>query len=519
MGLRPGNAIQNHIHVPGRMDWERVCCDNLCEKIRDIYDTIRRRDQLHPIYVNPHSVGLNMLHLGQDPWREAKVTDFLGLSNHIPHNALRIEQTPFRFHQFVAYQCDIIRSATPDPDGYFEVTEVHAGATIMSARLTLTPSAADIRHYTWECIGSGAARVLYWVLNWRKSGHEPYEWSLSGMDGSTTCRLDELTRIAGVISGHQALFDAAKPKEPDVYILYSILSWQLAEWEGSTIGVNRHPADDPQSPRNSMYAADGMCGAYQMLTDLGLSVGFVSEEMVIDGQLPKNAVLVAPSCMGAEGALYGALEGFVENGGTLLADFMFGMKDKYGFVPAPEKSKDVLDRVFGGVLYDLISDPGVFALYDGDLAPEGWFLRITFKPDTAQVLARDGEGAAVVLRNRFGQGTAVRIGTTFFQRYMTKPLAKNLSFLRRLLPEALFAGIRLENAGNQLRLREMMSGDDRLLILLNSDERSASAVLNLGGAKGSLQSLTSGERYEDCGNAPVQIPIGAGDVKVLLLHK
>ncbi|GHT64602.1 beta-galactosidase [Spirochaetia bacterium] len=517
VGLKPGNAIQNHKHLPNSLDWERFMVDNLCEKLRDIYNTIRKKDKVHPIYVNPHNTGLNMLSWGQDPWKDAKEADFLGLSNHIPHNAMRIIQSPYKFHQYIAYQCDIIKSATPDPNGFYEVTEMHAGPTIMTGHLTLTPSAADIQHYTWEAIGSGASRVIYWVLNWRKSGHEPYEWSLSGADGTSTYRLDELTKITDIIKKHQALFDAAKPKDPDVYILYSTLSWQLAEWEGGTVGFVRNPPDDPNSPRNTMYAPDGMCGAYQMLSDLGLTVKFISEEKIINGELPSNAVLVAPSCMGAEEKLYGALDGFVKNGGTLIADFMFAMKNKYGFIPDPPKSKDVLDRIFGGVLYDIISDPNTFELNDGKYMPEGWFLRISFKPGSGEVLARDAEGAPVILRNSYGKGTAIRIGTTFFQRYMTKPLKKNLNYLHDLLPQKLFTGIHLSNPDGELRLREMISADKRILILLNSSEKAAKAVLDFDGTKGKLISLSSDETHESDGISAVLVSLNAGEVKQFVL--
>jgi hypothetical protein len=454
-----------------------------------------------------------MLNQGQNIWKEAKKVDFLGLSNHIPHNASRIIQTAYKFHQFVALQCDLIKSATPEPDGFWEVTEMHAGATILTAKLTLTPGASDIQHYTWEAIASGASRVIYWVFNWRKMGHEPYEWSLSGMDGSSTYRLDELSKITKIIKDHQLLFDTAKPKEADVYILDSSLSWQLADWEGQNIGYRAEPVDNPESPRNKNYAADGQCGAYQMLSDLGLSIKFISEEKLINGEIPPDAILIAASCLGAEEDLYDAVDRFVKNGGTLIADFMFAMKDKHGFVPDPSKSRDTLNRVFGGVLYDLISDPNPFELNDDRHMPEGWFLRLTFKPGTGEVLARDSLGSPVVIKNNYGKGTAIRIGTTFFQRYVTKPLQKNLGFLKDLLPQKVFNGVRLNNLGSELRMREMISDNKRILIILNSAEKPDMAVLDLGGLKGKLKSLSSEETYQSDGKRAVLINLNAGEVK------
>jgi hypothetical protein len=130
-----------------------------------------------------------------------------------------------------------------------------------------------------------------------------------------------------------------------------------------------------------------------------------------------------------------------------------------------------------------------------------------------EVLARDSMGYPVVIKNIYGKGTAIRIGTTFFQRYVTKPLEKNLNYLRDLLPQKLFTGVRLNNHGSELRLREMVSGKKRIFILLNSARKAEIAVLELGGLKGKLKSLFSEESYNSDGRTSILINLNAGEVK------
>ena len=80
-------------------DWTRFCCHNLCEKLSDIRDEIRKLDD-HPIHVNPHDVGRNIIAGGQSVWQEAKVVDFIGCSSHPSWHSTRFAKE--RLHQSVS---------------------------------------------------------------------------------------------------------------------------------------------------------------------------------------------------------------------------------------------------------------------------------------------------------------------------------------------------------------------------------------------------------------------------------
>ena len=519
-------AYINHEFAPypDTLDWERFSNYNLCEKLRDIYNTIRSIDKVHPIYVNPHSVSNNLQPWGQSIWNEAKEVDFLGLSNHPAWSATRVLQEPYRLNQYVAYNADIVKSATPAANGFWEVTEIQGGPTMMSGHKYTTTSPEEINHYTWECLASGAARVLYWTFNERKTGHEAGEWTLVGQDGEATERLDALGENAAIIRENQALLDGASHKLDDVYILHSELSRQLAMLEGGNGTVeagNEYDPDSgkssgPHNPRNTEYASDAMLGAYLMLSDLGLSVSFISEEQVIAGALPKDAVLIAPSCIAVEDGLCAAVEAFVQGGGCFIADFVFAMKDRYGFLPDKNANKAVNSRMFGAVLTDIMPAAEEIAIRTDGFELEGWFLRLPMKAVDCEVLGTFENGRPAVVGNRHGEGRAVRIGTTFFQRYLTKPLGAHLDFLRSLLPEQLFQGIRLETGPDEkLRLREMVSGEKRILILLN-DGAAKTAVLRCPYG-GELRALRGGESIAVEVGKPVSIPLAASEVKPLVL--
>ena len=57
-------------------DWTRFTCYDLCRRLSDIGAEIRKWDD-HPIHVNPHDVGRNIIAGGQSVWQVAKVVDWL----------------------------------------------------------------------------------------------------------------------------------------------------------------------------------------------------------------------------------------------------------------------------------------------------------------------------------------------------------------------------------------------------------------------------------------------------------
>jgi hypothetical protein len=188
--------------------------------------------------------------------------------------------------------------------------------------------------------------------------------------------------------------------------------------------------------------------------------------------------------------------------------------------------KALADKMFGVTLYD--SDPrdeeDEFYFEGGGLKPEGWFFRLLFRDDYkktgTEVLARwteDGEPA--VFRHTHGKGTAIRIGTAFFHRYFIKPGKPNLAFLKSLLPENVFAGIRLLNPDTQLRLRELTNGKESILIVLNTDlKNDAFAVLKTD-EDGVMKPLAGGEEFLVRAGTPIEVPLKKAEVKQFVFTK
>jgi beta-galactosidase len=440
------------------LDWVRFSVFNLCEKLKDIRDEIRKLDTLHPVHVNPHGVGQNLLNIGQSIWNEAKIVDFIGCSAHPSFHSTRFPKE--RLHQSVACFADLMKSATRHPNGEFWVTELQGGTNIFSGLTYLCPTPDDIRHWLWESIGSGASVILFWCFNTRNGGSEGGEWGLLNQAGLPSGRLNAASEVAKILAENKELFDATKPKEPDVWILYSENSWALGLMEGSS--------DDVANPRNRQMNADALCGAYLICADLGLDVGFIDEERFIINGLKEDTILILPGTISLATETGEALEKFVRNGGTFIADGLCGMKDVNGYISG--ENKETVDRIFGNILIDVEAAGSEF---DIDLTERneklvGWFIKCSFAENPSEnVIGRFADGKAGIIKNTYFRGSAIRIGTVFFQRYLTEQYKGHLLFLKAMIPRRESKDVKLENPSFTLRLKALKSDSYDLLIIMN----------------------------------------------------
>lgn len=453
-------------------DWARFTCYDLCRKLSDIGEEIRAWDD-HPIHVNPHDVGRNIVAGGQSVWQEAEVVDFIGCSCHPSWHSTRFDRE--RIHQSVSMFTDLMGSATRHPDKLFWVTELQGGNNIFSGIRPMSPTRDDIARWVWLGLGCGAEKIVFWCFNTRNEGFEGAEWGLLGFDGRPSPRLEATTEICRILEREQELLRRVRPAAPQVYILHGESAWILSDVEGE--------GEDPRNPRNRMLASDAVAGAYQMCQDLGLQVGFVNEDMILEGALPEGAVLLAPSVFACRDGVCEALEAFVRRGGILIADQMFGIKDEYGRIRYERSG--TLQRIFGVRQRDLGVLNGPETWQTENLTCNAWFMRMEGEAAGAAVLGRFSDGAPALLRSSCGKGTALRIQTAFFQRYGLYHEWESLRCLKALL-EGTYAlpACRLDTSSDVITAKLLSDGDDHVFMLFNaSDKLQKAAVTVPAGAK------------------------------------
>lgn len=476
-----------------QLAWKRFAVHNLMAQLRFIRDEIRRWDDRHPIHVNPHNLAGDMHEAGQSIWQEREIVDFLGCSAHPMWHSVRFPEG--RLGQSVAYFADLMRSSTPDPDRKFWVTELQGGATLYSAVRPMTPSRAELGLWMWESIGAGAKAIVFWCFNARTGGYEGGEWSLLNQLEQTSPRLSAVLEVAERLERHRPVYEAAMPPRPRILLLYSEASWLLGTVEAG--GQSREAAN----PRNPNMYADALAGAYLMCSDLSLEVDFVNERLLLDGdRLARASALILPGAVALSAELLAVITRFAAQGGTVIADGLTGWKDAEGRL-----NRDVQQRtaaLFGAAIEDIVTTsedltfPSDFGIW------EGWFYRLPLQLQGGEAIGAFADGTTAIVRHAVGQGRAIRIGTSLFQRYFADPHQGNLAALKSLLAEVIDGEpCALLNGGAGLRLRRLDHPGGFVLVLLNYSHEPQRALLRFRSA-GALHRLDA----EDAASA--DIPAG-----------
>jgi beta-galactosidase len=489
---------------PQRLDQMRFAVAGLIDKLKDIAAQIRQVDPNHLLHVNPHNVGQCNLPSGQSFWDEAHVVDFLGCSAHPSWHSTRFP--PGRLHQSVAFFADLMKGSTLHKDGLFWVTELQGGTNIFSGVNYLCPTSDELSAWIWESIGSGAKAVVFWCFNARKGGFEGGEWGLVNQQNQVGPRLQAAEEAARLLEQYADLFASARPPRPDVWILHSENSAALGMIEGS--GVS-----DPANPRNPQMASDALCGAYLLCSDLGLNVRFLSEEQLARSEFAEGSLLLLPGDTALEPDTCRAVADFVRRGGVLIADGLVGYKDKNGQISL--ENRMATNQVFGATLVDIEAAHGIdIRLENSQDSLPGWFLKCSLaESGPAQVLGRFANNAPAVVRNSFGRGVAVRIGTVFFQRYFSQPNPVQLEFFRGLLPE-MPREVLLQNVSPALRLRRLVTDGADLIILINTGGPQT-ALLRFA-RTGRLKGLNNGIERNYVPGASITVPLPAAGTYVFM---
>ena len=241
------------------MDWYEFWRSHLTWWLEWIADQVRKMDKNTPIHVHSGNITGNLAARSYDfpSWRSFGNT--MGTSAHVSWAFGIFERDQFAMG--MSYVSDVFAGSSEDLP--FWITELQGGTNLYSGgEYPMTPSVKDISQWVWTGIGSGADRIIFWLLNNRLKSFETTEWSMLDFNHQPTDRLKVSGEIAGKIYENADFFEGAKPVRSPITILLSLQSMTSELWS--------RPDDYPGRSRNahilSAYAY------YEAFTELGVPV-------------------------------------------------------------------------------------------------------------------------------------------------------------------------------------------------------------------------------------------------------
>ena len=241
------------------VDWYQFQRDFLTWNLRWIADNIRRYDTRHIITMNPANVFESAHQYNLPAYRE--IFDVYGASMHASWQLRLLPRDNYGYA--VAGISEILRGAAPE--GRFWVSELQGGNNIWSGKTPMCPDSLDLAQWIWTGIGSGARKVVYWSLNYRKQGIEAGEWGVFGFRSEATDRSRVTAEMNRVLARHNDFFSGAKPWQGTVTLLLS----------PETMRLLLHIDPFECGARRLVHGTteNGLPGRHPLLTGLRLGIG------------------------------------------------------------------------------------------------------------------------------------------------------------------------------------------------------------------------------------------------------
>ncbi len=439
------------------VDWYTFWREHLAWYLNWVARQIRAHDPNHPIHVNPHALVSNLAQRSYNlpAWRA--FLNSLGASIHPAWHFGLLGRNQFALG--VSYICDLIHgSSEPNP---FWVTELQGGNNLYSSTRPLCPTTEDIAQWVWTALGSGADRVIFWLLNARSKGGEAGEWSLLDFQGRPSERLRTASRIAATIQDHSHFFARAKPVQPQITVILSLETMTLQQFY--------HRDDFPGRSRQAHFLS--ALAFYQAFAELGVPVRVkqihdFSWESDATGQL-----VVLPHVTVLTEGQARKIADFVRRGNTLLVTGLTGLYDPEGKCWALEKLPlaDMLGarlkeiRLLDQIFQVQLSDPEVTLpahLWEGEVEPG------------SAVVIGETAGRVTAVRNTYGRGTVLWMPSLVgLGAWLTDsgPLSKFL--LEMAQPWLAQLPVRFQNRVPDCLLRTLRADNAFLTVVTNGGDR------------------------------------------------
>ncbi len=482
------------------LDWRRFLEQNRADKFHLIRNWIREIDPETPVISHlcgPYDADI----FGEE--------DILGTSVYTIHaQGKGGDYSPYEYtlHQKIHLLAEGRRPQREDPEGFW-VVETEAGPVSWVHNLvprSYSPRKMNARDLF--LVAHGARAVLRWLYRSRISDAQAGEFNMVGWDGRITERAEEFGKLAKFLTAHPDLFLTHTSDKSGVLILDNQDCRYLSECEGYLSRYN-----------NSVHYL------YNAFLHLGIRAELCNARQIMSGILDGMKVLYIPFHPHVDSGLADILREFVRNGGTVLAESPFALKNSNGI--HYEKTPGGLIDVFGAQVYDLEK------LYEPDCGGIPAFdFRAKIEVKGGKVEGRFANGDPAIVTNRFGKGQTVLYGSILSEAYqISVPFHETankrvLSYeegnvyrtelLKRLkaagvAPSWELSEIASEDRKNiQVIFRKLPAGD-RLLFVLNMDEKANPFTLCFKNASQAVEIGSSEQNGWSC--------IGADKLRFSLL--
>jgi len=506
-------------NVPAWIDWRIFSDENISDFVRWEAGLVKSLDSKHLLMTNmvPMEYEPAICHviLGEDYWKLGESVDALGLDIY--------PRWKVSFHPSVVSEAfDLARSSARGKQLW--AAELQGGPTNAWFNL-YTPSASDVRRWTWSALASGIKGAIYYHWRFHPVGAPWYNMQipfqgLCNPDGSLSERVLAAGEIAKVVSEYGDFFSSSSPPTADVAILYSRTTHISAYGEGVVDAY-----------------FDSIKGTYRALWQNHVSVDFLTPKELVEGGLEKFRLLLMPFSYTLNDMAGVKVGEFVQKGGTVFADARCALTDDHGWLHYPIPGAG-LSEVFGASERSVASTPNVemkmssasphLAQSQGKVMVGAGFKEV-LEPQGSEVLGEFDWNEPAIVLNRYGLGHAVLAGSYLGLAYMRYENPIFRLFVRDLLSiSGAEERLKVETVPGDLddwiEAKALETSDSAMIFLINHSDQLANIDLTFKSGKSFKKALNVLNKEEvalepDEGFSRFRRKIEAGECAITLLRR
>lgn len=431
----------------------------LHDAVKLVADGVRKIDQKRPVmtHVGWHSGNQSYVCDLCNDYEVRKAVDFYGTS--FPSDP---DMDNHRSRLAVQFQADYMRCV----DKNFFAHEIYPGLGFFK----IYDKPEDMTFKLWSILTAGAKGLVFWQYRAERLGCENDCAGIVGMDGEKRDVAESVRRFGEILIENNALFSRMEPVRGEAAVLYDFDSMLMSAVEDGSDELY----DLGRKPDAYEYYTKAHHGVYRLFRDLDMEADYLTADRI--GELPKYKVLYLSDYELADERLEKPLYEFVFDGGIVIADEGFGLRER----------KNLWLRTgnlpYAGLVQAKLEKRRVRTdslLLNGKSVTTGPY-RSWYRTD-AQPLVKFDDGGGAIYEYKVGKGKVLLVAVSAGYSYEAYGEAGWREFIGTYLEEC--GAIEKKSRGETLRgiyRRRMASGTERLQVVQNWSGSAAEIIIPAG---------------------------------------
>jgi len=449
-----------------------------------------------------------------DKTHKVGTNGFIGICSRVPdHDVLAADMQWYGLDVYprgnrasamdLARLLDLWRGFTGDRQCEFHVTEMQGGQNVRWGYPGYV-SGKDIRLWTHQAFAHGAKALLYHAWRTPLFGSEVGGFGILKLNGERSERLEKIEGTIKEIDKISPFIEKTHNGSRLAIVHLRSSEVETYEEQGPTRGISGQWME-VRSDIGLMYGLLSLSGAHKLVWNLYNPVSFIFERHLEAGKLPfETVILPNPYILKDKAAKL--LKKFVYDGGTLITEARFGLKNENGHL----NSKPLMESMFD-IKYDhteiIDSEIGI-----SSIGVKAAGFRDIIEPGANTVIASYDDGHPAIIEKKFGKGRIVFATFSLFLSLLNDKSKEMISLIRKYIPEPEF---KINNS--DMVEMTVLGGEKNMLYLINHSDSPDSPIIKLPKNFRSAKDLLSEKTY-NISDGTLFVELFPNDVKVLLLE-